>query len=340
MKKQAVTVTDIARMLNLSPSTVSRALQGVGRISPATRERVQRTADKLGYVPNIHAQRLLGGPVQTLGICSSKGFSVPYTDYYMLELLQNLLEASAEVDYGLQYLHTGDSRKLQQMLATRQIDGLIIIVDNTVSCRRLATRLAPYPCVLIGHPAHAFRPGISTITIDAENGSWQATRHLLDLGHTSIGFIRGVPGNPRRDDKYEGYIKALSSAGIKPNPELVVNSGGSIEGAIQVSEQLIHRGITATLCETDLIALGHLHVANIHGIHIPESLSIVGFNDSAFSSYVIPSLTTVRIPRVRMARKAVAMLLDLIHARVENDHAVIETELIHRSSTAPLHLRP
>ncbi len=335
MTEHVVTVTDIARELELSPSTVSRALRDTGRIGKHTRERVCKAAKELGYVPNVHAQRLLGGPVKTIGMCCSQGLSIPHPDYYMLELRQSVVNAATRIDYSIEILNTGDALKLHQMLAAREMDGLIIITDNPYACSRLARQLAPYPCVLVGMSLKKLRKGLSVVALDRETGAREATEHLLQLGHRRIGFIRGVPGNPRRDDKYEGYATAMKSAGLKADSKLIVSGGATIEGAMAAAEHLLEKRVTATLCETDWIALGHIQIARASGIRVPDDLSIVGFNDCAFSAYLSPPLTTVRIPRAELGEAAVSKLLRLIQGETKGERVTVGTQLVCRGSTAP-----
>ncbi len=332
MKK--VTVTDIARELGVTPSTVSRALSNKNRISEKTKKLVLKTAKKLGYAPNIHARRLQGGPANCIGVCCSKGLETPEVDYYMLELLQSLVQSSAKSSFSLELINTGNKEKLLQMLETRQIDGLIIIDDNPQECGKIANFLANYPCVLIGHSEQAKQKRTAVVAIDNESGSRMATKHLIDSGHKRIGFIRGVPGNPKRDDKYEGFSSEMEKGGCKILAKAIVNAGPTIDGAMKAAKILLKSKVTAVLCETDWIALGLIHTLKELGIAIPDDLSVVGFNDTAFSAYISPSLTTVRIPGNELAEAAVNLLTQLIKNKISTGYVIVGTELICRKSTA------
>lgn len=332
MKK--VTVTDIAKELGVTPSTVSRALSNKNRIGEKTKKLVLKTAKKLGYAPNIHARRLQGAPANCIGVCCSQGLETQDVDYYMLELLQSLVQSSAGSGFSLELINTGDKEKLLQMLDSRQIDGLIIIVDNPKDCGKIADFLAKYPCVLIGQPEQAKQKKTAVVAIDNESGSRNATKHLIELGHKRIGFIRGVPGNPKRDEKYEGFSSEMKKGKCKILAKAIVNAGPTIEGAMLASKVLLKSKVTAVLCETDWIALGLIRAAKQMGIDVPEKLSVVGFNDTAFSAYISPSLTTVRIPGTELAEAAVNLLTQLIKNKISTGHVIVGTELICRESTA------
>ena len=334
MKK--INITDIAKELKMSPSTVSRALSGSGRISKKTCEYVRKVSKQLGYVPNIHAQRLLGGPSRTIGVCCSQGFSMAYPDYYMLELIQSLIESAANINHNLIVFNTGDYKNLYQKLDSREIDGLIIIVDNPKSCIGLAKKLSPFPCVILGCSVKNSRAKLSTVSIDRESGAKDATEFLLNSGHKRIGFMRGTPANPMIDDKFEGYVLAMETANIKIKKNLIVDAGTTFDSAINAAKKIINKNVTATICETDWIALAFFRAAESLGLKIPDDISVVGFNDCAFSAHISPSLTTVKIPLDALASTAARFLVEMIDGKTNGEHAVISTELIRRLSTAKM----
>jgi len=329
-----INITDIAKELKMSPSTVSRALSGSGRISKKTCEYVKKVSKQLGYVPNIHAQRLLGGPSKIIGVCCSQGFSMSNPDYYMLELIQSLIEATANINHNLIVFNTGDHKELNQKLDSREIDGLIIIVDNPKACITLAKKMEPFPCVILGCPVKKSRNGLSTVSIDRESGAKKATKYLLNLGHKSIGFIRGTPANPLIDDKYEGYVSALETANIKIKKSLIVDGGTTFDSAVKVAKEIIKKNVTAAICETDWIALAFFRAAEALDLKIPDDISVVGFNDCAFSGHLSPPLTTVKIPLDVLANTSVQFLAKMIDSKTNGEHTVISTKLIRRSSTA------
>ena len=336
MKK--TNITSLAKELKMSPSTISRALNNSGRISKKTIEKVKIAAQKLGYVPNIHARRLLGEPSKTIGVCCSQGFAFSAPDYYMLELTQALIEAAGEVNHNLIVFNTGEYKKLKQMLDSREIDGLIIIVDNPKSCIKLANKLSPFPCVILGCPVNRPRQNLSTVTIDREGGARKATEHLLSLGHRKIGFIRGIPADPRKDDKFDGFISAMENANVKIYNSLIADGNASIDTAIKAATKIIKKNATAILCETDWIALGSFRAAETLGKKIPKDISVVGFNDCAFSANLAPPLTTIKIPLDVLAKAAANSIINMISGKTSGDHSVISTQLIIRASSAKISL--
>jgi LacI family transcriptional regulator len=141
-----------------------------------------------------------------------------------------------------------------------------------------------------------------------------------------------VPADPLLDDKYEGYVSALENAGIKTRENLVVDGGTTIDSAIKAANKLIKKNVDAMLCETDWIALGSFRAAEALGLKIPNDLSVIGFNNCAFSANLAPPLTTVKIPLDILANTAAEFLVKMIDGKSNGEHSTIPTQLIRRAS--------
>lgn len=332
-RTQAISLVTLARMLHLTPGTVSRALRGTGRVSTATRARVLAAARKYHYVPNEHARRLLGAPSHVIGVLARSAYTAAQTDYYMLEFTHAFVAAAAAQGYSVQLLpNDTPSAALHRALAAHAMDGVIIIADTSSAGTATATALRPYPCVVIS-PARLTNPHFACIAIDRAAGSAAAAEHLLMLGHRRLAVVCGAEG--RQDAKRAAFLAVCRRAGVAVPPAHIVTAGTSIETAFHAACTLVRQGVTAIFAETDWLALGCLHAVHHLGLAVPHDCSLVGFDDLAFAADLAPPLTTVRVPRGAIAIAA----LSLFRARVagEHDSQLIEipTELVRRASTAP-----
>lgn len=328
-----MSLVTLARMLQLTPGTVSRALRGTGRVSATTRARVLDAARKYNYVPNEHARRLLGAPSHVIGVLTRSAYTAAQIDYYMLEFTQAFVTAAAAQGYTVQLLPSDTpSRTLQRALAAHAMDGVIIIADSSSAGAATATALRPHPCVVIS-PSRLTSPHFACIAIDRAAGSAAAAQHLLMLGHRRLAVVCGAEG--RQDAKRAAFLAECRRAGVAVPPTHIVTAGTSIETAFHATCTLVRHGVTAIFAETDWLALGCLHAVHHLGLVVPHDCSLVGFDDLAFAADLAPPLTTVRVPRSAIAIAA----LSLFRARVagEQDSHLIEipTELVRRASTAP-----
>src|SRR5690606_41294961 len=170
-------------------------------------------------------------------------------------------------------------------------------------------------------------------------GMRDATRHMIALGHTRIGFVGGESHVPIAQDRLEGYMSALRQGGLPVIPELIVDGNFIFSGGEQGARQLLdlEDPPTAIVASSDLAAAGVYRVARERGLSIPEDLSVSGFDDTVLCGYLSPSLTTVRQPLAQMADQAVRLLSDLSQGnRPAMTRIELATTLVERGSTAPV----
>lgn len=345
---QKVTITDVAHLAEVSPSTVSNLLNGrTQRMRPSTQARILQAIDELGYTPNKAAQQLKTGYSPVIGLI------VPSVANPFYAIFARHVEATALANGFQVLLGNSDRDALREQKYAEELWGYgvrgIIFGSSLPSYKHLDNLIAR------GLHVVAFeRPTqneddvqIDSVGIDNCLASRLAIKHLLSLGHRRIGFLSGPIRTISRMDRLSGYQKALREAGVEPDPELVwdVAAGGESFGdadAVELGRQGTHELLsrsnppTAIFAVNDMFAFGAYAGARDLGISIPQDLSVVGIDDIALTEIVQPPLTTIRQPIKQLADHAVERLIARVKetATEARGHQVLRPQLIVRSSTA------
>jgi LacI family transcriptional regulator len=335
-KKRGVTIKDVARASGVSYATVSRVLSGFEFVKETTRQRVMKAVESSGYVANLHARSLVGGHSQIIGLL------VPNLDNgYVGTIMQGIDKALAQANYDLllytSHRHPGKESYYVSAITNGLTDGLLLVAPLVPSTYLEALRDQDFPYILIDQ-ADATE---SSSVVESTNwqGAYDATKYLIQLGHTRIAFIKGAPVVRSAEDRFQGYKAALADCGIPVLEELI------IEGDFQ--QQTGYEGVrrllqnlqplpTAIFASNDLSAFGAIDAARNYGLRIPDDISIIGFDDIPQASSVYPNLTTVRQPLEQMGQVAVKMLLEQIQDQSKPPRRVtLATQLVIRDSCGP-----
>ncbi|BCJ65282.1 MULTISPECIES: LacI family DNA-binding transcriptional regulator [Polymorphospora] len=329
-------LTEVAKKARVSEATVSRVLNGREGVSDATRTAVLTALDVLGYE---RPTKLRGERARLVGL--------------VLPELQNpIFPALAEVVTG-----SLAQRGFTPALCARTIGGVSemdyveMLLDHQVSgvifagglyaladakhdhYRRLTDR--GLPVVLVN--AGVDELGFPTVSTDDAVAVEQAYGHLRSLGHERVGLVLGPEDHVPSRRKLAAMVAAAGWAGQPEETENVARSSFSMEGARVAASKLIDRGVTGIVCASDVLALGTIRAARRMGRRVPEDVSVVGFDDSAFMTCTDPPLTTVRQPIETMGQAAVDLLVTQIEGvGVTTDELLFEPELVVRGSTAPV----
>ena len=334
------TIVDVARAAGVSVATVSRALRGLDRVSPSTRERVRRVAEELDYLASPTATSLASGRTRIIGVI------VPFASRWYFAMMMSAI-AKAMRDRGYQVLlfdveqePSRGRHELTRSMLWKRVDGVISINIAMTDDELELLHGLHVPVVSVGYDL----PGRSLVGIDDHAAARTATEHLLDLGHRDLAYIGAAlhvnerVRTPR--DRRAGFVDALQARGLSPREGWILATDWTSQDAHDLTRDLMRSDgphPTGLVCASDEIALGaHLALGEI-GLTVPEDVSIVGIDDHTMAGLF--SLTTVRQDFVAQGEQAAALLLESIAADAktapEPQRVVIDTHLVVRGSTAP-----
>jgi DNA-binding LacI/PurR family transcriptional regulator len=308
---------DVAGRAGVSLQTVSNYVNGrFNLMSEETRERVGRELDRLGYWPNAAARSLRAKRTMTLGFLvldeGARFLADPMTDL----ILAGTGDVARDNGYSLLIQAArpdpNDADRLFSPLLEERVDGAFLFLSGAPSVRRKTIRRMHelgFSCVVFEQaPA-----GLPVVSVTAENraGARALAEHLLERGHTRIGFISTRTPWPMVEERLRGYREALSAAGLA-TPELEVTDGvwDPADGA-RMAERLLELPdpLTAIMCGNDLLALGAMQAIRSRGLRIPNDVAVTGFNDFEFARFVDPPLTTARVPGYELGRVGAESLI-------------------------------
>ena len=301
MKVENPTSRDIAHIAGVSQATVSRALRNSPLVRKETRDRVQAIARELNYFVNRNAAGLRTQQSNTLALLlfDDAGDSDARMNLFLMSLLDNIVRIASGRGYdvlvSLQQL--SDDWHIQYQ-ASNRADGLILLGygdyveyrEKLVALANANTRFMIWGPLVKDFPGHTFG-------CDNENGGFQATMHLIDLGRRDIAFIGSESWrSPEHGARHAGYRRAQREAGVECNERLRVAADNSEHRGYQATAQLLDRGesFDAIFAGTDLIAIGAMRALQDAGKRVPHDVSVVGFDDMPLAAYVSPGLTTVQ----------------------------------------------
>lgn len=322
------TLKAIARRVGVSVATVSRALSGRGRVDEATRERILRVAEELGYAPDMAARSLVLRRTENIGFLIHALQSLsPHTFYG--EILTAVERELRRHRYHLHFA-TVEDETLPPLIKENRVDGLILVGCDLPPSLIHSLKERRIPLVLLDNHL----PGIDSVFTDNIGGAFQATTHLIRLGHRRIAFIAETLDNLSFRERFEGYRQALEAHSLPFDPELVAEGERGFEGGFLAMSSLLKRTRpTAVVAANDPTAASAMRAIRAHGLRIPEDIAVVGFDDDPLAVHTDPPLTTMRVFRSKMAVLAVARLLDLIkNPEQPTLHIRVETQLIIRQS--------
>lgn len=329
----AVTIKDVARIVGVSPSTVSRAFSRPEKVDPGTRGQIIATATELGYHPNRAAQSLSAGKTGYVA-----AFVPDLTNPFFAATLKGIYTACVESDMRVTLTDFEDSALVERAAIadlTPQVDGFILcssrLDDDEI--RQLAKER---PVLLVNRRLD----GVAYLHIDNAQGVRQAFRHLQALGHTRIGYAGGPAlsrSQGERLDAFKAMVAEIdddSTGGGGTECVVLGEFASTFDGGAEAADEALHAEVTAVITYNDVMAIGMLHRLLSYGVTVPERLSVVGCDDVPISRMVTPSLTTVRLPQGDMGSLA-AQLLGRIIGGESIDPVELHTNLVVRASTGP-----
>lgn len=334
------TIKDLAKAAGVSITTVSRALNGYPDVSEKTRNRIKKLAKELSYQPNAQAKSLVLKKTNTIGVIMSEMKSSDGKDGFAFEVLCGINDRAGELDYDIILFSTNPNKQRKKsysdLCRERNVDGAILqgLRMNDVYLNEVVNQ-SRFPCVLIDIPLEGERVG--HVTSDNVNGSREAVRHLVKLGHRKIALINGYLEAAVSHERLSGYILGLQEAGISYDPSLIVDGRFTEAGGMEAMARLLerHPDITAVTCSSDLMALGAMRLMEQLGRAVPDDVAVIGYDDISIASYCSPSLTSVRQDKYQLGYQAAQLLIDMLEGREVHHKVMLPNKLIVRDSTVP-----
>lgn len=337
MTDQKTTIYDIARVLDVTPSTVSRALRDHPRISAKTKAAVQATAQQLNYQQNHIAAALRSGQTYTIGVV------VPYTNRHFFSSIINGIEQLASTSgYSVIITQSNDStereRKNMETLLRAQVDGIIVSIareqGDTGIYRRVVSQ--GIPLVLFDRVVEV--PGASTVVVDDYQGAYQATQHLIEQGCQRIAHMTSAPHLNIYRNRLRGYRDALEDHHLPYLSELIHTSDQKVADGHEGMEHFLKlpHPPDAVFAASDYAAIGAMQVCKEHQISIPKDMAFVGFSNEPLTDYLEPGLSSVDQLSEQIGYFAAKTFLDAISAGRRDfipHKTVLTPELIVRGSS-------
>ena len=338
MKRQVkhVTIYDIAEKMNISPTTVSRALKDHFSISKETTKAVKKTARNMGYLPNTLASSLRSNKTNTIGVLVSR-INRPF----MSSLISGIEEVANREGYNIFISQSLDSEKKEigntRAMFSSRVDGLIVsLAMDTTSFKHFEMfHERNIPLVFVDRVPQELEA--DKIVVDNFNASYEATSHLIEQGCKRIAHFGGAQHINVYRERKNGYLAALQKFDLPVEEDLITYSNLGKDEGFTMSEQLLE-GVNppdAIFSANDTAAISAIQFAISKGINVPKQLAVVGFNDDYLASIISPSLTSVAHPAFEMGRIAASQLLEqkVKSELVASKTTVLKTKLIIRQSS-------
>ena len=322
----------VAVRAGVSPSTVSRILNGTAVVSAAKRAAIDQAIADLGFVPNPVARGLAGGRTLSVGVVT-QAIDSPFYGVSLRGIEDELGRAGYSPLFVSGHWDAAVEARCIEVLRARRVDGVIVLTGR-LSDTALRACAKTLPVVVTGRSLKA--PGLFALDFDNFEGARLATQHLLDLGHRRIAFIAGDPLHPDANERQRGYRAALQAAGVRVDPALLLPGQFHEESGLRAVEQLLasRRRFSAIFAANDQMAFGAALALHRRGLRVPDDVSLVGFDDLPATLYSVPPLSSVHQPVYELGRLAASAMLQLL-AGERPVAAMPAPRLVTRESSGP-----
>lgn len=331
----SINIQDIAKKLSISTSTVSKALNGYRDVSIKTRERVMQTALEMGYQPSAAARNLRRGRTDKIGLFLNT--SIDYAVDYLSGIIPGAVMTAQGFDKNLLIytITNNDPNHLLNVCRAGEIDGVILFSTHYDS-QTIETLLNDnFPFVVMGRAINDER--VSYVIPDYYGGSYEATQHLIGLGHRRIAFTTRPELTTANEARLQGYLDALADAGIAHDERLIAETYIEANSGQAVTEtflQLENRP-TAIFAFHDLIAVTVIKTLQKHHIRVPEDISVIGFDGLRAGFMTMPHITTMAQPLSLIGER----VIEIINQQIEDPDAlprqeILPVELVERHSSS------
>jgi DNA-binding LacI/PurR family transcriptional regulator len=332
-----VTIKDLARHLNISVATVSRAIRDMPEIKAETRDAVLKLAKEWDYQPNILATNLVKSRTKTIGVI------VPDLAYHFFaSVIKGIEEEAFARGYSLLLTQTSElyERELTnvQNLSRGQVEGFIISLSQETTDYEHLKRLQRKGIPLVFFDRDADEIDVPKVMVDNVGAAYEATRHLIENGCKRIAFLAGPTNVTVSNQRQLGYENALKNAGLKIDKALIVHGNYNLQKVIELTNELfeLQEPPDGLVVVSDRLAVGAISALRVKKIRIPEDVAIVSFNDEPMCTIITPTLTSVSQPTFEMGKMAMSLLInqiDNLDSQLKPEVIVFKTELKIRESS-------
>lgn len=335
MRKKVVRIKDIAKILNISTSTVSRALRDTHDVSPYTRKQVLEVASKLGYKANVHAAALASGSTKNIVVV------IPFiTNYYFSTVISGIQETAYNNGYNIVLMLTNDSstreKYLMENLAISNWDGLLISISADTSNKDYFEHLINKGIPIVFFDRVFEDLETSKVLQDDFSGAFRATDYLITKGYRRIAHFAGNEHLSITQSRLSGYKAALKKHRISVNPEWIFYSGFSQQSGEDDMEKVLRlkdrpNGIFAV---NDRRAVGAIIAIKRNGLLVGKDIGVIGFTNDPISTIIEPSLSTIEEPAFEIGKQSCELLIKHIKNKAFSPRKIVLSgSLIERDST-------
>ena len=319
-----VTIKDLARHLNVSVATVSRAMRDMPEIKAETRQAVLKLAKEWDYQPNLLATNLVKSRTKTIGVI------VPDLAYHFFaSVVKGIEEEAIARGYSLLLTQTSElyERELTnvQNLSRGQVEGFIVSISQETTDFEHLKRLQRKGIPLVFFDRDADEIDVPKVMVDNVGAAYEATKHLIENGSKRIAFLAGPSNVTVSNLRQSGYEKAIQDSGLVLDETLVVHGNYNLQQAIKLTNDLfeLKNPPDGLVVVSDRLALGAIAALRKKNIRIPEDVAIVSFNDEPICSIVTPTLSSVAQPTFEMGKMAITLLIN----QIENPDSINKPEV-------------
>lgn len=327
-----VTIYDVAREANVSMATVSRVVNGNQNVKPATRKKVLKVIEDLGYRPNAVARGLASKKTTTVGVIIPDISNSMYA-----ELARGIEDIATMYRYNIILSNSDQNENKElQLLETmlgKQVDGIVFMSDVISSELLYEMKRSPTPIVLAGSIDES--NSIASVNIDYYGAAYEAVQKLISNGHKKIAYLSGpLTSKVNKDYKLKAYQTALKDAGIAYDEKLIVECDSSYDEAIEAVESLKEADPTAYFVSNDEMSIGVIHGVEANGKKIPEDVEIISYENSKLSRMARPMLTSVALPLYDIGAVSMRLLTKYMNKEeIEEKQVILPYRIEERQST-------
>ncbi|MEX2606627.1 MAG: LacI family DNA-binding transcriptional regulator [Kiritimatiellia bacterium] len=332
------TVRSIAKKLNISGTTVSRALNNRSGISPEMREKVLKAVQEEGYDRRV-------------GLRTSRfiGFVYPAHSFrgnfgvYHSALFGGIFESLTPHNYDFALVNLVNDKKsnesYRQFFERKELRGIIMQAHPEDMPIVEAIAEEEFPMVLVASHPTGIRSHVNWVVCDSKQPTKQAVEYLLGMGHRRIAFVTGKWQASDLEDRYNGYVDALSEAGIEPDPSLIFKVGPGVMNGVSVIRRLMGfpKPPTAVICTTQYVTMGAIRACSEMGVRVPDDLSIIGFDDADNRFLATPVYSSICQEASQLGFEAGHSLVKLIDGSVKAPIQISQTAVfeVHETTAPP-----